>query len=206
MAKKTKKASWLYIALGAVVGLGAVMGVSRLLSDDKSEVGVDLKNWEVDVQGYELVLTEEDPDKILEICRSAMDNSDFRWIEKGYTYDFMASYSLCCDGQCTFGEIIEIFYDYSENAEDDKFIISVDGREIVTVDQLGISKNDYTMQTATNENDQLLLADWSEYKVVYGHRDALNEDEDGGYVDGYSGWGYLPDEIVNLVRLVAPAD
>ncbi len=206
MAKKMKKANVLYIALGAVVGLGAIMGLGRALFNDKSQDWVDLKNLEADVQGYELVLTEEDPDKILEICRSAMDDSDYRWIEKGYTYDFMVSYSFCSDNKRTPGETIEIFYDYSENAEDDKFIISVDGREIVTVDQLGISKEDYTMQTATNENDQLILVDWSEYKVVYGRRDALNEEEGGGYVEGYSGVGYLPDEIINLVRLVAPAE
>ena len=207
MAKKAKKANVLYIALGAVVGLGAIMGIGRALSNDKSQDWVDLKKQETDVQGYELVLTEEDPDKILEICRTAMDNSDYRWIEEGYTYDVMVDYMFCdaseggkCSGN---GVTIEIFYDYSENAEDDKFIVWVNGSEIITVDQSGIEKEDYTMPTSEEENMELEQVNYCDYKVVYGHRDALNEEEGGGYVDS-SATNRIPDEISNLVRLVAP--
>lgn len=55
---KSKKASWLYIALGAVVGLGAVMGASRLFSKDETSEetpkiinGADL-NVGDDLTGY----------------------------------------------------------------------------------------------------------------------------------------------------------
>ena len=204
MAKKAKKANVLYIALGAVVGLGAIMGIGRALSNDKSQNWVDLKNEETDVQGYELVLTEEDPDKILEICRTAMDNSDYRWIEKDYTYVFMSEYYFFDTiGSGINGSFvwISIFYDYSENAEDDKFIVSVNENEIITVNQSGIEKEDYTMPTSKEENMALMNLNYEDYKVIYGRRDAATE-EGGSYID--SGFNMIPDEIINLVRLVAP--
>lgn len=205
MAKKTKKASWLYIALGAVVGVGAVMGVSRLLTNDRSNLGTTLNDIETDVnlEGYEIMLAYDDADKILEICRSAMEASDYRSVEIGYTYAAVATYTFCDDKQCRLeGVTIEMFYDYSENSEDDVLAVNINGTTVFKVDQSGILSKDYVCPDDSNDEMKLIQSNITSYKLEYGEREYLNEDvsEDMSTPD------LLPDEIINLVRLVAPAE
>ena len=211
MAKKTKKASLLYIALGAVVGLGAVMGISRLFSQaDRSELGTDLKDYETNVAGYEIMLAYDDAEKILEICRSAMEDSDLRAVEPGYTYAAVSDYVYYSEEELavTMDSIsIALVYDYSEAPEEDALWVyeclnGFASKMLFKVDQSGISGEGYIFGS-DNTGMGLVQNNVTSYKLEYGGREYLNEEISEEY---FGNTFLVPDEIINLVRLVAPAD
>ena len=209
MAKTKKKTSWLYIALGAVIGVGAIMGVSRLIAKDegvdRSELGVNIQTAGVNVEGYELMLAYDDADKILDICRSAMEDSDFSEIEPGYTYMCDETYGGIDNGYID----LVIFYDYAENAEDDALCIlaltetetGTETKTIITVNKSEISGQTerYILSNPIYPGEGLLWQGVSSEKIAFGARDSS---ENLGYSVTNA---YMPKEIIKLVRLVAPA-
>lgn len=213
MAKMKKKLSWLYIALGTVVGLGAIMGASRLFSKDegvdRSELGINIQKEDVNVAGYELMLAYDDADKILDICRSAMEDSNRPWLEQDYTYMYIAEYADV-DYMNTKGSIL-IVYDYAKNAKDDALSVlfmgddGVNAETILTVDKSGISgqATGFTLPTSTDLGEGFYFHCATSYKFVYGAQDIRDEE---GYIADHEANVYMPKEIVKLVRLVAPAD
>ena len=218
MARKMKKISWLYIALGAVVGLGALMGVSRLFFKDegvdRSELGVNIKKYETNVEGYEIMLAYDDAEKILNICRTAMEDSTLSLIETGYTYEFKAHYVTTNEGSVE-DYYISIAYDYSENPENDQFTVVYINSEDENLTIYARGKKIYRDEqkmilprfTNYEENDVgLYLADTNSYKLGFGYNTTGATDEDVLYDEQNSTYHLtcMPDEIINLVRLVDP--
>ena len=212
MAKTKKKLSWVYIAIGAVVGVGAIMGASRLFSKDeevdRSELGIHLQVEGVNVAGYELMLAYDDADKILDICRSAMEDSNRPWLEQDYTYMYHARY-VDVNYEQDQG-LIYIVYDYAKDAKDDALIVLFEAPDenmetILTVDKSGISgqTTGFTLPTSTDLGEGFYFNDAISYQFVYGSRDIRDEES---YINDHEANVYMPKEIVKLVRLVAPAD
>lgn len=234
---KNKKSSLLYIALGAVVAIGAIMGASRLFfrgeavdssevggsveedsSDlnnestggdnevDRSKLGVSALQAGINVEGYELMLAYEDADKILKICRSAMEKSDSTVFEPGYTYYHCSSFFKYADPdmvQSGYANLV-VFYDYSENPEDDVLLIEFDGEAIVTVRKTGIfgQATGFILPENEKSGEGMFYDGYpSSTKLVYGVRSDKNEED---IVSDYNNDGIvcMPDEIVELVRLV----
>lgn len=208
MAKKTKKANWLYIALGAVVGVGAVMGVSRLLTNDRSNLGTTLTDtrMESNVEGYELMLAYDDADKILDICHSAMEDSNIRAVEIGYSYAIESNYAFVDENgdveKAHEGPDIVLCYDYAENADDGVLIVYLYngagniGKTLFKVDQSGISGEGYVFGTDEEPGMVLNNINVCGYKMALGERDCYKD------VSELYSEDILPDEIINLVRLV----
>lgn len=211
MAKTKQKTSWLYIALGVVVGLGAIMGAVRLFSKDegvdRSELGVNMQTAGVNVEGYELMLAYDDADKILDICRSAMEDLDSEKIQPGHSYQFDVEYGSSVSEM---GLVVSLAYDYGHTAEDDKLVVLVISNPeetdipetIITVDKSGISgqPTGYVLSNSIDPGAGLWVYSTESYKVVFGDRNRSHN-----FIDCGEANTYMPKEIVKLVRLVAPA-
>ncbi len=222
-----KKASWLFIALGVVVALGAVMGASRLFfsgelvdssnagcnvesnssggSVDRSKLGVSPLQEGVNVEGYELMLAYDDAEKILGLCRSAIENSDSNVFEPGYTYMCDLVYVPSVENGDY--DVLQMFYDCSENPEDDVLFVLWNFEAIVTVKQSGIfgKATGFHIHCEESSQEDMYFSEWNSTKLTYGKRDLSNEDD--MILDSINdGIVCMPDEIIDLVRLVAPAN
>ena len=233
---KNKKASWLFITLGAVVALGAIMAASRLFFNDeavdrselgssvegdksdlnnesaggnnevdRSKLGVSALQAGINVEGYEIMLAYEDADKILGLCRSAIENSDSTVFEPGYTYECDIIYIPRVE--CGDYDVLAMFYDCSENPEDDVLFVLWNWEAIVTVKQSGIfgKATGFHIHSEEASQEEMYFSEWNSTKLTYGARDLSNGDD--MILDSINdGLVCMPDEIIDLVRLVAPAN
>ena len=152
----------------------------------------------VNVEGYELMLAYDNADDFLDACRLAMENSDTNVFEPGYTYLCDILYEHGDDsGRC---KSMFVCYDYSQNVEDDVLVLQWGGESIMTVKRTGIFGGTHCMSS----EKPLFYSERYSSKAILGTRDWSNEGDiiTDSINDGVD---CMPEAIIYLVRLVAPA-